>query len=94
MGKANRWSLDASEVTWSASGSSGGRNKVRQNRNLGASSYTFTVMHKLTGLEVSGSVPLGHYSRSEMRQLKRQLFVKLFRELEDKVAKHLRIPGR
>lgn len=51
-------------------------------------------MHVPTGVEVRGQVPQGHYSKKEMRQLRQELYQKLFVELERKVAKHLRVPGR
>jgi len=41
-----------------------------------------------------GAVPDGHYARREMTRLKAELRAALFRELESKVARVLRIPGQ
>ena len=52
------------------------------------------MTHIPTGIEVTGEIPTGNYTKKQMRQLRQELEQKLFLELEAKVAKHLRIPGR
>jgi histone H3/H4 len=37
--------------------------------------------------------PKGHYSKDEMRKLKDAVVERLMRELEQAVARHLRVPG-
>jgi len=47
-----------------------------------------------TGVAVTGNVQKGHYSRSEMQQMRDKLIKELYVELEKRVAAFLRIPGR
>ena len=47
-----------------------------------------------TEISVIGSIPNGNYFRAEMKQLKEQLYVSLFNEPENVVAKQLNIAGR
>ena len=89
-----RWKLDPDDLDSSEMGTrSGGRNLVRQSRALDTSGTTITVTHRPTGISVQGQVPPGHYSRSELRDERAALKVKLLGELEIKVARRLRIPG-
>ena len=53
-----------------------------------------TVRHRPTGITLRGEIPEGHYSRGEMRKLKDALVERLMRELEEAVARRLRVPGR
>lgn len=52
------------------------------------------LLHHPTGIEVSGEISAGHYSRNEMGKLRDGLIARLWDELEGKVARHLRIAGR
>ncbi len=90
------WHLDPSEVTWSAIGGSesANRHKARNSRALSVTTHRLTLVHGPTSLEVSGEIPRGQYSRTEMQRLKAELRASLFRQLEELVARHLRVPGR
>ena len=48
----------------------------------------------LRDIEVTGNVPEGHYSKKAMQERRYELFGELFAELEARVARHLRVPGR
>jgi hypothetical protein len=89
-----RFSLDPADVTMSAVGQSSGRRKARFSRANQSSSYTITLKHQPTGIEVQGSVAAGNYSRQEMRTRQEVLHQQLYAALEDEVAKALRISGR
>jgi hypothetical protein len=93
--KNKPWSLDPQDVTSSASKQTlGGRKRAAQSRVQDVTRYGLTLTHRPTGVEVAGEVPEGHYSKQRLRELKDQLHARLFAELEQRVARHLRIPGR
>lgn len=52
------------------------------------------LVHSETGIEVSEEIPLGRYTRSELRRLQDEAIDRLYSELEVRVARALRIPGR
>ncbi len=89
-----KWNLDPKDVgSHESTGSSsyrGSHGRLQTTRHL----FSYTLKHIPTGVLVSAKVPPGNYSRKEMRRLREQLYQQLFVELEAKVAKHLRIPGR
>ncbi len=90
-----KWALDPADVDmFEMSGRSGGRRRAAQSRALDVSGSEIRLAHRSTGIEVRGEVPEGHYSRAEMTRLKEDLRARLFAELEQRVARHLRIPGR
>ncbi len=88
---AKKWKLNPSEIICLAGGSIGKSkgHPARTRRGL-----ELTLIHQPTGTEVKRSVPEGPYSRKDMKKLKAVLYHELFPKLEQKVAKHLRIPGR
>lgn len=89
------WRLDAREVTSRAmGGSASGRRQARQSRALDLRSFVLELEHIPTGIVAKGDVPRGHYSRIEMKRLQDELRARLYRQLEDLVARRLRIPGR
>jgi len=95
MPKREAWKLDPAEVSWGFQFSTTtGRNKRRQSRELDTRAAAVTLTHVPTGIEVTGNVPEGHYSKKAMQERRHELFGDLFWELEVKVARHLRIPGR
>ena len=95
MARASRWHLDPAEVRVEGmSSSSGGRSQVRQSRALDVRSRSMTLIHGPTGLRVEGMIPAGSYSRKDMQLQSRLLQQRLFSELEQLVARSLRIPGR
>jgi hypothetical protein len=90
-----RWSLNPAEVDAAMMGTTtSGRSQRRESRALDVRSVKLTLKHRPTGVVVVGAVPDGHYARKEMTRLKAELRAGLFRELESKVARVLRIPGR
>ena len=95
MSKRKRWKLDPAEVSWSTEGStSTKRRKHRLSRQLDERSLRVILLHIPTRIEATGDVITGNYSRREMDAARDALIEKLIVELEGKVARHLRIPGR
>ena len=87
--------MDPAEVAESSlTGTSSGRRRAAQSRDLDVTETTITLRHRPTGIEVSGSVPPGHYARPAMKKLKAELHARLLDELERLVAKRLRVAGR
>lgn len=71
-----------------------GRSKVRQSRKLDVSSWKFTLTHGATGVQVSGEVAKGHYTRAQFSHLKADLLKKLWSQLEQRVAARLHVSGQ
>ena len=97
MGKRtnnSHWTLDPSEVAESGSFSHACQGKARHSRAEDLSGYTMVLKHVPTGLQVTGEIEYGHYSKQDMRRRKSQLYKVLFQLLENLVAKKLRVPGR
>jgi hypothetical protein len=90
-----RWVLDPADVdTFETSSRASGRRRAALSRALDASAHLVRLTHRPTGVEVSGEIPQGNYSRTEMTQLRQELHARLLAELEQRVARHLRVPGR
>ena len=95
MAGASRWKLDRAEVrTEGMSTTSGGRSRVRQSRALDTRSRSMALVHGPTGLRVEGAIAAGNYSRKDLQLQARLLEQRLFGELEQLVARSLRVPGR
>ncbi len=88
-----KWHLDPKEVTGGIHGSSSGKTGIFE-RKLKITGSTVFLTHMPTGIEVEAEVPPGHYSKKEMQQKREALKESLFRELEDRVAKVLKVKGR
>ena len=88
-----KWSLEASEILVSGSSSSSGKTG-QLSRNLKTTSTSLVLEHHPTGIRVEGEVPAGNYSKNEMRTKKEELQSALFSQLEQLVAKKLKIKGR
>jgi hypothetical protein len=89
------WSMARTDVRETrVAANSSGRTKAAESRALDVTDVTITLQHVPTGIEVSGSVPPGHYSRSVMKTRREELRKRLFAELEALVGKRLRIAGR
>lgn len=86
---AKKWQLPADEVTEITMCSS----SVVRNRGI-KHGGELTLTHSPTGIEVKDSTPAGDYNKAQQRKLLCDLRERLFKELEGKVAKHLRIGGR
>jgi hypothetical protein len=89
-----KWKLNPEDVGGGSSSGSGSRRGRYGRMYTVRCSYRRTMTHIPTGIEVTGEIPTGNYTKKQMRQLRQELEQKLFLELEAKVAKHLRIPGR
>lgn len=85
------WAMDPNDVNWSMSGSSSGGTFERKTK---ITSRSLKLQHVPTKVYVEGEIPPGHYSKKEMQKLTEELKQNLYKELEQQVAKHLRIPGR
>jgi hypothetical protein len=97
MGRPRKeWTLDPADVVQTAMASSSGRRDkaTTSGRKTSETGLVMELTHRPTGEKVSGGVPGGHYSKSEMLVLRQRLHSELFSELEKKVARHLRLPGR
>jgi hypothetical protein len=89
------WSLDPQEVhLFGMSSRSSNRRRAALPRSLDVSGGSLRLVHHPTGIEVSGDIPAGHYSKTRLRDLRQELHARLFAELERRVARHLRVPGR
>jgi hypothetical protein len=97
MGRAGRksWSLDPQEVDLSGMGHrSSTRRRAALPRSLDVSGESMRLVHRPTGIEAAGEIPVGHHSKAQLRELRQELYARLFAELERRVARHLRVPGR
>jgi len=89
--KTMKWELNPNDVNWSMGGSSSGGTFERKTK---ITSRQLKLYHVPTKVYVEGEIEPGHYSKKEMKKLTEELRQRLYKELEQKVAKHLRIPGR
>jgi len=97
MGKKKKsgWQLDWADVSSGRTDhTSTTRKKLRYSRALDERSRKCTLTHEPTGIKAVGTIPTGHYSKKHIQKLCDELFAKLFTELEAKVARALRVPGR
>ena len=90
-----RWTLNKSEVNLLKMVFSDGKRKkaTKVSRNYVESKTTLFLEHLPTAEKVEGTIPIGHYTRDEMKLITYKLYQKLFLELEKKVAKKLKIAG-
>ena len=89
-----KWRLNPDEVGGGNVSSSSTTKSGQFSRRLKRTSARLQLTHIPTGINVTGEVPEGHYSKKEMRKLKEELYERLFVQLEVKVGKHLRAPGQ
>jgi protein subunit release factor A len=86
-----RWTLNPKEVCALPGGAT--------SRSRGQAANTertpsITLVHLPTGITVMQSAPKGQYSRPEAQKIREEIRLKLMAELEQLVAKHLKVPGR
>jgi hypothetical protein len=90
-----QFQIKPDDVTWrmnsSASGPLSGPRSSRARQVRGSQ---LTLIHVPSGVEVSGDVPAGSYTRKAMVEEQAKLRDRLMVELERAVASHLRSPGR
>ena len=55
---------------------------------------TIRLVHRPTGLDVSGDVPQVHQTKASLRRAQDVLRIELKQKLTELVARHLRLPGR
>ncbi|MBY0111344.1 MAG: hypothetical protein K2Y21_00875 [Phycisphaerales bacterium] len=79
-----------SEFTFAESGSRSGAMGRRKNRAATISSCRVTVFHKPTGLNLSGEIPEGRYTKNEYRRLKAELAGTLAIKLIEPIRKALK----
>lgn len=90
-----RWKLNPEDVLRVGGGGamSMGKNKTRARYNQ--LRYEEVVLfHKPTGVSISGNTGRHRKSKTEWKKTYDDLCSKLMKELEEKVARHLKIPGR
>lgn len=89
------FTLDPAEVISTGSAiRRSGRKKARFSRANDLYSAELRLKHTPTGVEVAGSIPPGNYTRKEQRLLREKLYRDLYRDLEQAVARALRLPGQ
>ena len=71
----------------------GYRRSLSQSRNFNMTNKCVTMTHIPTGIESHGRF-FGFYTRSEIQKMHESLMALIFQNLENKVAKHLKIRGR
>lgn len=93
MANTKPWRLDPAEIEsgWFAS-SSGKKGQMARREKLTA--CTLFIIHRPTGIRLEGSIPEGHYSKKTMQLKRAALQEELLAQLEQAVAKALKIPGR
>ena len=87
--------LDPTDIAlgWTGSNSGLRRKATRSGRATTLTSRTLTLTHTPTGVTVSGEIPVGHYSRSDLKRVAEKLEGALIAELSTAVARKLRVPG-
>lgn len=90
------FTLNQDEISWAWQGfRSRARKKLpRASAAVDTSSWSLTLEHLPTGIEVRGEIPMGHYSNKQMKAEKEKLWEELQEQLRLVVANHLRLPGR
>lgn len=93
--KINKWKMSKEEVACNGTGitSTNRKNVNSTSRAIDSRSWKFVLIHTPTGMEVSGEIPEGSYSKKQMQQERDKLYSSLWTQLETKVAKHMKLPG-
>jgi hypothetical protein len=89
--------MDGNDVTWGWEGTvRGGSRRAgpRTSRKNQLRSERLFLIHKPTGIRIEGTIPEGHYTKTETKTAKERLWATLWAELNQKVAEKMRIPGR
>jgi hypothetical protein len=88
--------INVSDVRYESTGGTIGRRSkaTRSSRSNSITGMQVTCKHMQTGVAVKGEVPSGSYSRAALRSLVAKLHAKLLLELDEAVARKLRLPGR
>ena len=92
MTKANRFSLDPTDIDYQRTTS---RSRGKPGLPITDSrASAITLIHRPTGLQVTGEVPEGQYTNAQVSIRLDALYQALMSELTESVAKKLRLPGR
>src|SRR5687767_3075393 len=68
-----------------------GRSKARISRAASPSWLNLTLTHLPTGVQVTGRIPEGHYTRQSLAHLRDELQSSLLQELEPKAIRALKV---
>ena len=82
------------DVVWGSSAARFGRRSVHDSRAAAPSRLHLELTHLPSEVSVAGEVPLGRYSREEMKKKKEELRIRLWLALDLAVARKLRLPGQ
>ena len=82
--------FSVADIRESTTTTSSGRRRVRDSRRGDTRSLTIRMEHVPTAVVVEGSIPSGHYSRGEMRELQESLRIRLLASLERTVIQELK----
>jgi hypothetical protein len=81
--------LDRKDVSCGWRSGAIAKHRKHRNRKLDVRCSTVTATHKPTGVAVSGDIPWGHYSKTELQEKRRALFESLLPQLEKAVRRHV-----
>jgi hypothetical protein len=91
------WKLDPADVAWGTTGFSSAagvtKGPTRHGGTPARREMSLRLVHRPTGVSVERHV-VGPFTRKQAQQTKARLWDELFPLLEERVARHLRIPGR
>jgi hypothetical protein len=91
------WKLDPAEVAWATTGYSSATGVTKGPTRHGGTPARREMTLRLTQLPTGVSVEkhvFGPLTRKQAKETKARLWDELFPLLEEKVAAHLRVPGR
>ena len=89
-----KWKLDPADVCADAGIGGGGSRTAQRRRHTVRHLLSYSLRHIPTGIAVSIEVTARNLTKKERLRLQETLYRQLFPQLESRVAKHLRIPGR
>lgn len=95
--KSNGWVMAEEDVSggFHGTGSMRSGKLTRTSRSVSPTGpQTVYLVHNPTGLRVEAILPRGNYSHADLSKERLRIERALWSELEIKVARHLRIPGR
>lgn len=91
----SKFILKPQDISFATTGSrAGGSASAKVSRAASTRSLTVIIRHEPTGLEIQGEIPEARYTKKQMLAAQRDQEQKLFEKLTERVAKHLKIPGR
>jgi len=82
--------MNPRDISYAWGGSASAKHRKKRNRKCDLRSSRITLVHRPTGVEVSGEVPEGHYSKKEMQEKCDDMYHILLPTLEAKVRKYIK----